>query len=143
MRLQISLEEACAEAARPGQVLLCHRGTLDPLAYWLRNGWDEAEFFALTELTRNEHLRRYEAVIHLETAAIGADAHYQRWPEAYRPETAEQVARVHRLCPAAWYGHPQYLSIENLGLGWEEKARVARGAIEPLLTHSRAVAGGR
>jgi len=31
-RLQIALEDACADAARPGQVLLCHRGTLDLLA---------------------------------------------------------------------------------------------------------------
>lgn len=32
-RLQIALEETCEEAAEPQQVLLCHRGTLDALAY--------------------------------------------------------------------------------------------------------------
>ena len=36
--LQMALEEVCSEAARPDQILVCHRGTLDPLAYWLRNG---------------------------------------------------------------------------------------------------------
>jgi hypothetical protein len=48
VQLQIALEDACAEAAKPHQVLLCHRGTLDALAYWLRNGWDEGKFFAAT-----------------------------------------------------------------------------------------------
>jgi len=75
VRLQITLEDACAEAAAPGLVLICHRGTLDPLAYWLRNGWPEAEFFALTQMMRAEHFRRYTGVIQLQTAAIGAEAH--------------------------------------------------------------------
>ena len=51
IHLQIALENICAEAAKPGQILLCHRGTLDPLAYWLRNGWHEEEFFTYTRTT--------------------------------------------------------------------------------------------
>ena len=45
VRLQIALEDACVEAAKLGQVLLCNRGTLDALAYWLRNDWENQEFF--------------------------------------------------------------------------------------------------
>src|SRR3712207_764254 len=48
VRLQIALEDVCSEATGLNHVLICHRGTLDPLAYWLRNGWSEAEFFDLT-----------------------------------------------------------------------------------------------
>lgn len=55
----MALEETCAEADRPGQVLICHRGTLDLLAYWLRNGWDEGEFFAFTNMSREERFQRY------------------------------------------------------------------------------------
>lgn len=88
VRIQIALEDACALAARPaGQVLVCHRGTLDALAYWLRSGWNEEEFFRLTEMSRDTHFGRYDAVIHLQTAATGAEAEYRRWPDAHRPET--------------------------------------------------------
>jgi predicted ATPase len=59
VRVQIALEDACALAAPAGSVLVCHRGTLDPLAYWLRNGWEEVDFFALTGMT--EAAREREA----------------------------------------------------------------------------------
>jgi hypothetical protein len=98
VRLQTAMEDICAQSACPNQVLICHRGTLDPLAYWLRNGWDESEFFEYTEMSRDEHLRRYHGVIHLQTAAIGAEAYYRRWPDAHRPETVEQAAEIDRLC---------------------------------------------
>lgn len=124
--LQIALETACAEAARPGQVLLCHRGTLDALAYWLRNGWDRGEFFDLTGLTLAEHLRRYDGVIHLQTAALGAESHYRRWPDAHRPETLEQAAEIDRLCAAAWSDHPSYVLFENAGMDWTAKSRRTR-----------------
>lgn len=134
VRLQIAMERICAEAASPNQVLLCHRGTLDPLAYWLRNGWDEGEFFAYTETTRDEHFRRYSGVIHLQTAAIGAEEHYRRWPDAHRPETLEQAAETDRLCARAWSGHPRYTLIDNAGRDWPDKARTARDLLHYSLT---------
>ena len=72
VKLQMALEAVCAEATRSGQVLICHRGTLDPLAYWLRNGWDEGEFFRLTGMSPEAHVGRYVGVLQLQTAAIGA-----------------------------------------------------------------------
>ncbi len=126
VRLQVAMEDACAEAVRPGQVLVCHRGTLDPLAYWLRNGWDEREFFACVEMSREELFARYLGVLHLQTAAIGAEAHYRRFPDAHRPETPAQAAETDRLCVQAWSGHPRYVLIENVERDWQDKARVAR-----------------
>jgi len=49
------------------RLVLCHRGSLDPLAYWLAYGWTEGWFFACTVTTRQEHYSRYDAVIHLVT----------------------------------------------------------------------------
>jgi hypothetical protein len=126
VRLQIALEEICVEAAGPRQALLCHRGTLDALAYWLRNGWDEDEFFEATGMSRGEHHQRYFGVIHLQTAAIGAEDYYCRWPDAHRPETVVQAAETDRLCARAWRGHPRYVLIENAGRDWAAKARAAR-----------------
>jgi hypothetical protein len=123
VRLQIELEETCAEAAHPGQVLLCHRGTLDPLAYWLRNGWDEGEFFTFIGMSREDHFRRYQGVLHLQTAAIGAESHYKRWPDAHRPETPEQADYTDRLCTRVWSNHPHFMFIDNTNRDWHKKAQ--------------------
>ena len=131
VRLQVAREETCTDTARPGQVLVCHRGTLDPLAYWLRNGWDEGEFFFLTRMSRDEHFRRYCGVRHIQTTAIGAEAHYRRWPDAHRPETLVQAAETDRLCAHAWGDHPHYVLIENANRDWPAKAHAAHD----LLTH--------
>jgi predicted ATPase len=136
VRLQTALEDACRGAARPGQVLLCHRGTLDALAYWLHRGWAEDEFFAFTATTRGQHLGRYAGVLHLVTAALGAEEHYRRWPDAHRPETAAQAAQIDRLCGRAWAGHPGYVRIDNAGDGWAGKARAARGRLDEVLARA-------
>ena len=126
VRLQIAQEDACAEAARPGQVLLCHRGTLDPLAYWLRNGRDETEFFALIKRSCADQLQHYAGVIRLQTAAIGAEAFYRRWPDAHRLETVAQAAEIDRLCGRVWSKHRHYVVIENDGRDWRNKSLAAQ-----------------
>lgn len=134
VQLQTALEDACVSAARSGQVVLCHRGTLDPLAYWLRNGWDEADFFALTETTREEQLQRYLGVIQLRSVAIGAEAIYRRWPDAHRPETVEQAAETDRLCERVWQQHPRFVMIDNTAPSWADKEQATRTAIARLLS---------
>jgi hypothetical protein len=137
VRLQMAMEEICAAAVHSSQILLCHRGTLDPLAYWLRNGWPEDEFFAYTKTTREEHFGRYLGVIHLQTAAIGAETHYHRWPDAHRPETLEQAAETDHLCAYAWSGHPRYVLIDNAGRDWSAKARATRDLLNHWLAQMR------
>jgi hypothetical protein len=137
VRLQTALEDTCAAAALPGQVLLCHRGSLDALAYWLRRGWSEGEFFRATATSRAEQFRRYDGVIHLQTAAVGAPEHYRRWPDARRPEAPEEAAEIDRLCARAWEGHPRYVRIENAGRDWPNKARAARDVLAAWLTSLR------
>lgn len=127
--LQIAVEKIASEAVRPGQGLLCHRGTLDALAYWLRNGWDESEFFGYVGMTRDEHYRRYFGVIHLQTAAVGAETNYRRWPDAHRPESAAQAAEIDSFCGQVWRGHPRYVLIDNHLRDWANKARAARDVL--------------
>ena len=134
VRLQIAIEDNFAQAAKPGQVLLCHRGTLDPLAYWLRRGWDESEFFAYTETTQDEHFQRYFGVIHLQTAAIGAETHYRRWPDAHRPETHEQAIETDYLCAHAWKDHARYVLIDNAGRNWPDKMQTVRDLLDMWFT---------
>ena len=91
--MQRAMEDALHQALAPDdrRVVLCHRGSLDPLAYWLDRGWPEAEFYAFTGTCREEHYARYQAVIHLVTAADGAAEHYVRWPQAHRPHAAAHL----------------------------------------------------
>jgi predicted ATPase len=125
VHLQLALEDALAQSLSPmdQRILLCHRGSLDPLAYWLDRGWPEQEFFEYTGTTRERHYHRYKAVVHLVTAADGAEHAYQRWPEAHRSETVEDAIRLDRLLQRVWSEHPHYYRIENVGCDWPAKVQ--------------------
>ncbi|MHB8958936.1 MAG: AAA family ATPase [Candidatus Limnocylindrales bacterium] len=87
VNLAVALEDALDRALDPTdrRVILCHRGSLDALAFWRQRGWSPGEFYAFTRTTREGHYARYAGVIHLVTAANGAPAAYARWPDAHRP----------------------------------------------------------
>jgi hypothetical protein len=128
VHVQMALENGFSRALTEDdpRIVLCHRGSLDPLAYWLDRGWPEEEFFACTETTREEHYRRYRAVIHLVTAADGAEEHYLMWPHAHRPERPEDAVRLDRLLEGVWRGHPRYFRLDNAGRDWQAKSLAAR-----------------
>jgi hypothetical protein len=131
VEVQRGMEDAVARALGldDRRIVLCHRGTLDPLAYWLDRGWPEEEFFAFTSTTRAEHYGRYAVVIHLVTAADGAVEHYRRWPDAHRPELPEDAIRLDRLLERVWSGHPHYHRVDNTGRDWLAKAAEARAIL--------------
>lgn len=131
---QMALEDAMdAALADDWHLLLCHRGTLDPLAYWLDRGWSEQEFFEFTQTNREAHYSRYIGVVHLVTAADGACEHYVHWPDADRTESPEGAIRIDRSLEHAWGGHPRYICIENIGRDWATKSRMARNALTACL----------
>jgi predicted ATPase len=130
--IQIGMEDAIISSldGDDRRILLCHRGCLDPLAYWLARGWQEADFFAFVQHSRQELYRRYTAVIHLVTAADGAPYAYRRYPQAHRSEPPEDAVRLDGLLHEAWCHHPRYVRIDNQGRGWESKALAARRILE-------------
>lgn len=133
--VQMGLEEGLQTAlakARP-RAILCHRGTLDPLAYWLQRGWSEDEFFVFTQTARETLLGRYAAVIHLVTAADGAAEHYARYPAAHRPETPAQAIELDRLLQHAWQEHPHYYRFDNAGQDWMAKSAAVRQQLERII----------
>ena len=137
--MQMALEDALTRALEQheGCVIICHRGSLDPLAYWLDRGWSEEEFFGYTGTTRVEHYARYHAVIHLVTAADGATSHYTRWPEADRVETVDEAVRLDRLLQQVWRAHPRYYRVDNEGRDWRAKSEAAREILCRLLEHEQ------
>jgi hypothetical protein len=134
VQMQLAMEDGLAHALGPEdqRILLCHRGSLDPLAYWLDRGWPEQEFFEYTQATREEHYQRYAAVIHLVTAADGAIEHYKKYPQAHRPETPQQAIHLGQLLQQVWDGHPRYFQIDNKGCDWSAKAQKARAILAEL-----------
>jgi predicted ATPase len=128
VEIQVAMEEALDRTlgVADARAILCHRGSLDPLAYWLRQGWPEDEFFTFTHTSYQEHYRRYTAVIHMVTAAQGALHAYRYWPAAHRGETPQEAAEIDHRLAQAWGRHPGYVRIGNEGQGWTEKSATAR-----------------
>ncbi|MFQ5520304.1 MAG: ATP-binding protein [Candidatus Methylomirabilia bacterium] len=135
VRLQMALEEGVDRALGPSdpRPILCHRGSLDPLAFWMQRGWPEEAFFAFTETTRSAHYQRYTGVLHLVTAADGALSKYTRWPDAHRPESPEEAVRLDRWLQQAWSAHPAYVRIDNEGRDWKRKSKEAQHLLSTLL----------
>jgi hypothetical protein len=138
VRTQLALEQGLDEALGPedGRLILTHRGSLDPIAFWQLRGWDPAEFYTYTGLSREDHYRRYAAVIHLVTAAEGVPAQYTRWPQAHRPEEPQEAIQLDRWLAQAYQDHPQYYRLDNNGRDWTTKSHEAMEIIERLF-HSK------
>jgi CYTH domain-containing protein len=111
MALESGFHAIAAGTGRPS-VLLCDRGTMDASAYLPPDAW--------TALL-NEHDwtvvglrdRRYEAVIHLVTAADGAERFYTTENNAVRSETPAQARALDQRVRDAWLGHPHLRVIDN------------------------------
>jgi hypothetical protein len=136
--MQRGMEEAAARALGPQDrcPILCHRGSLDPLAYWLQRGWPEEQFYSYTDTSREEHYRRYVGVIHLVTAADGAPSEYHHWPEADRGETPEEAILIDQLLEQVWCGHPRYVRIDNAARDWPAKLVVAKEVLAGMIQKS-------
>lgn len=128
VHLHMGLEDGLKRALGPAdpRFIVCHRGSLDPLAFWIERGWQEEEFFAFTGTTREDHYRRYVAVIHLVTSADGVPQAYTHWPGAHRPEEAEEAIQLDRWLQCAWVGHPNYFRLDNTARDWPSKSQEAR-----------------
>jgi predicted ATPase len=131
---QCALEDALTRSldGKDDSLVLCHRGSLDPLAYWMRNGWAEEDFFTFTHTQREDHYRRYIAVIHLVTAADGAADFYRRYPDAVRRESPEEAIHTDHLLEHAWRDHPAYYRFDNQGQNWTAKSNAAQQVLNRL-----------
>lgn len=115
MKLQISLEKSfynLAAAVGKPAVILCDRGLMDSKAFtapavWQsildENGWTEVGL-------RDRH---YDAVIHLVSAAVGAEEFYTLDNNKARVESKEEAALIDEKLQAAWIGHSHLRVIDN------------------------------
>lgn len=123
LQLQLALEDSVERMAQTLTeeqpcLIICDRGTMDISAYITPEMWKE---LAAHEGYTVEQLRdRYDAVLHLVTAADGAEQFYTTANNAQRYEQAnEEGLRIARMLDkkvmTAWSDHHHLRVIDNSG----------------------------
>lgn len=115
LRLQLQMEEhfrKIAQAYGKPSIIVCDRGAMDISAYLSAEKWDEitrAVGISTTELRD----MRYDAVLHLVSAADGAEQFYTVANNKERSEGLEKARLVDKRVVQAWTGHPHLRVINN------------------------------
>jgi CYTH domain-containing protein/predicted ATPase len=116
---------ACSSGQRA--IILCDRGTMDVSAYLSRDAWaamlDEHDWTVV-----GLRDKRYEAVIHLVTAADGAEAFYTTENNAVRSETVAEARVLDQRVRDAWVGHP-HLRVINNAIDFKHKVQRVVAAV--------------
>lgn len=112
-----------AEVCTKPVLIVCDRGTMDISAYIKPEEWEEITAMAGT--STNALMERYDAVLHLVSAADGAEQYYTTATNATRYEQANEeglrIAReLDKKVIKAWTGHP-HLRVINNHLDFENK----------------------
>ena len=134
LRLQITLEDMLEEIGRASgrpTLILLDRGTLDGKAYVSDHEWELLldDMKMSTVLLRDQ---RYDAVIHLVTAADGAASFYTLANNETRTETPEQAREMDRKTLNSWTGHEHLYIVDN-STAFDEKIRRAVARIAKLV----------
>lgn len=113
--MQLAKEDIFKEAASKIKdkrtVIICDRGVLDSKAYMQKSTfYDLLKKLKTTEIELRD---RYDAVIHLKTAADGAEEFYTLENNAARMETAEEAKIADKKVLNAWTGHSHLRVIDN------------------------------
>ncbi len=124
IRMMMALEEIFVSAAKKilhkHPVLLCDRGIMDALAYCEPQlFWQICKNLGLDASSARD--KRYHAIIHMRTAALGAEKFYTHSTNIYRRETLEEARVQDEKTLAAWRGHPHVIIIGNEGITFEQK----------------------
>ena len=119
LEIQLALEDKFLRMAQECQkpsVIVCDRGAMDISAYMSPEMW--ADITRAVGTSTPELRERYDAVLHLVSAADGAEAYYTTANNAQRYEQMdEEGLRIARMLDKkvikAWTGHPHLRVINN------------------------------
>ena len=119
LEVQLALEDKflrMAEACTEPCIIVCDRGTMDISAYMTKDMWEDITRAVGTSTA--ELRERYDAVLHLVSAADGAEQFYTTSNNASRNEPADekglQIARMlDKKVISAWAGHSHLRVINN------------------------------
>ena len=134
MKYQIQMEDTfleLAQAASHPVLIVSDRGTMDISNYVERTMWQALlDELGLSEIKLRD--ARYDAVIHMVTAAQGAEEYYTLENNAFRGETIEEARELDARILKAWTGHPQLHIVEN-NVDFQVKIRQVLQAIHESL----------
>ncbi len=125
---ELAYERAAASMPCDRVLIVCDRGVMDNRAYM--SGEEFADIVGGLGYSIDNLLHGYDAVFHLETAAL-ADG-YTTENNAARSESPEAAIALDRAVRAAWQAHPAFHVIENKPT-FAEKAACLIAAIEACL----------
>jgi len=115
LKTMIQIENTYFELAKSCKrncLIICDRGVMDASAYidtdkWERmknaNGWNEIEM----------RDNRYNQIVHMVSAANGAEEFYSTEDHSCRSEGVDLARELDYKSAAAWIGHPYFDVIDN------------------------------
>ncbi|KAF2882974.1 hypothetical protein ILUMI_23202 [Ignelater luminosus] len=147
LKTMIQIENTFFELARSckrNSLIICDRGAMDPSAFVSKEVWER---MMRENNWNNVELRdnRYNHIVHMVSAAVGAEDFYSTEDHACRSEGVELARELDHNAAAAWVGHPYFDVIDN-STDFEGKMRRMIGAVcqklgidtgDRLLTNSR------
>lgn len=119
LETQLALEDSfmrMAEVCTKPTLIVCDRGTMDISAYMTPEMWED---ITSKSNTNSSELRsRYDAILHMVSAADGAEQYYTTATNATRYEQMNEeglrIAReLDKKVIKAWTGHPHLRVINN------------------------------
>eukprot|EP00011_Vannellida_sp_DIVA3-517-6-12_P009577 CAMPEP_0114608392 /NCGR_PEP_ID=MMETSP0168-20121206/2556_1 /TAXON_ID=95228 ORGANISM="Vannella sp., Strain DIVA3 517/6/12" /NCGR_SAMPLE_ID=MMETSP0168 /ASSEMBLY_ACC=CAM_ASM_000044 /LENGTH=402 /DNA_ID=CAMNT_0001819291 /DNA_START=22 /DNA_END=1227 /DNA_ORIENTATION=- len=118
LRTMMQMEDTFMDVARLSTtdapfLILCDRGVMDPAAYNSKEDFIRMlDALGIDSVTKVKD-ERYDMVVHLVTAAEGAEAHYRLDNNAARTESLDMAREVDFKLQRAWLGHPYFTIINN------------------------------
>lgn len=110
-----------AESCSKNCLIICDRGSMDAVAYMAKDSCSKimrSNSWNLIELRDN----RYDQVVHLITAASGAEEFYNMEDNPCRTEGLELAREIDNLTSEAWVGHP-YIDVIDNSTNFESKLK--------------------
>lgn len=133
MKLQMCLEDiftkiVCINLKSKHVYILCDRGLMDGSAYLSREQWEVLlnEMGIYEQDIREE---RYDQVIHMITAADGADQYYNLKGNAARSEAVADAIDLDKKLRNSWMAHPNYFLISNDCKDFDSKVKIAENCL--------------
>lgn len=139
IRLQIALEDqwkdlVSASGAEEG-VLLCDRGTMDGPAWTTEAAWKR--ILLTHDWNERDLYGRYTGVIHLVTAAAGAEAFYGNANNPARNEDPVHARNIDIILQKAWSGHHNFRVVDNSYPSFDAKIEAAIDVARSMINSAR------
>ncbi|CAH3892289.1 TRPL translocation defect protein 14 isoform X1 [Pieris brassicae] len=115
LKTMIQIENTFFELGRTCQrncLIICDRGAMDASAFISKEKWEamlSANNWNCVELRDN----RYNHIVHMVSAANGAEDFYSTEEHACRSEGVELARELDYNAAASWVGHPYFDVIDN------------------------------